>query len=281
MSQARLCPISALVLGFAILMGSVSAAGAAEQAGVTTLWQARWQYVRITPRDGGLPNLHPSRPAKADIRSALAQIKLDPGDGEAVEFLTPEERNFYSDQLAKALNQAGPDQDVVISSIGMRRTLLGLSEPKITTARIFVNQDGLNVIVGETMLDAPNDTSTYTKPDPRLVAFADGSRSGPAHSGAKWKLVANGAGILVKRSDWVAVPASVMAVPEPGSEEAQKQAQTQLNEVQSQVQQLRQQIQAAPPQVEDRLRALDALKTKGLVTPEEYTAKRKQILDSL
>ncbi|MBV5325880.1 MAG: hypothetical protein J0626_11815, partial [Rhodospirillaceae bacterium] len=118
-------------------------------------------------------------PAKAAIRSALAQIKLDQGDGETVEFLTQEERNFYSDQLAKALDKAGPDQDVVISSIGMRRTLLGLSEPKITTTRIFLNQDGLNVIVGETMLDAPNDTSTYTKPDPRLVSFSDGKRSGP------------------------------------------------------------------------------------------------------
>ncbi|MBV5325879.1 MAG: SHOCT domain-containing protein [Rhodospirillaceae bacterium] len=44
---------------------------------------------------------------------------------------------------------------------------------------------------------------------------------------------------------------------------------------------MRQQIQTAPPQVEDRLRALDQLRAKGLVSPEEYSAKRKQILDSL
>ena len=258
------------------------------------MWQARWQYVRLVPRDGGGPNLHPSHLGKAEIRSGLAQLKIDPGDGEAVEVLTVEERNFYAEQLVKALTKAGPDQDVVIASVGMRRTVLGLSEPKLSTTRVFVNGDGLNVIVGETMVDAPNDTNTYTKPDSRLISFADGRRSAPAHDGSKWTLKADGAGVVIKRPDWAVVSAAVMAVPEPGSEEDRKQAQTQLNDVRQQVQQLRRQMEEAPPPaaappvapvqtapIEDRLRALDQLKAKGLITPKEYSAKRQHILDSL
>lgn len=289
MSQDRRSPIYALALGLAVLMTAPPAVQAAEPAG-STLWQSRWQYVRLVPRDGGMPNLHPSHAGKAEIRSALAQVKLDRGDGEPIEVLTGEERSFYADQLVKALDTAGPDQDVVISSIGMRRTILGLSEQKITTARVFVNGDGLNLIVGESLADAPNDTSTYTKPDSRLIFFIDGRRAAPAHPGAKWTLVADGTGVAIRRSDWAVVSAGAMAVPEPGSDDARKKAQSQLNEVQQQVQQMRQQMQAAPPlppavappaAAEDRLRGLDQLKAKGLITPREYGAKRKQILDSL
>lgn len=293
MVQGQRRPIYALALGLAVLMGSPPAVRAAEPAGIT-LWQARWQYVRLVPRDGGGPNLHPSHLGKAEIRSGLAQLKIDPGDGEAVEVLTVEERNFYAEQLVKALTKAGPDQDVVIASVGMRRTVLGLSEPKLSTTRVFVNGDGLNVIVGETMVDAPNDTNTYTKPDSRLISFADGRRSAPAHDGSKWTLKADGAGVVIKRPDWAVVSAAVMAVPEPGSEEDRKQAQTQLNDVRQQVQQLRRQMEEAPPPaaappvapvqtapIEDRLRALDQLKAKGLITPKEYSAKRQHILDSL
>jgi hypothetical protein len=37
----------------------------------------------------------------------------------------------------------------------------------------------------------------------------------------------------------------------------------------------------AKPNVEDRLRQLDGLRDKGLVTPEEYASKRKAILDEI
>ncbi len=297
MPQGRYSSIYALALGLAVFMGTQPAAvQAAEPAGLT-LWQARWQYVRLVPRDGGSPNLHPAELGRAEIRSGLAQLRLDMGDGEAVDFLTPEERGFCADQLVKALAKAGPDQDVVMATIGMRKTFIGLAEQKLTTIRAFVNQDGLNLVVGELQADVPNDTSTYNKPDPRLVSFSDGRRAASLKADAKWKLVANGAGVAVKRSDWATVNATAMATPEPGTPEAEKQVKQQVQELQQQVQQLRQdQRPAAPPALaapvsppaasgpaalEGRLRALDDLKAKGLVTPKEYAAKRKQILDSL
>ena len=298
MSRSGRSPIYVLALGLAMLIGSPPAGHAAEQAGVT-LWQARWQYVRLVPQDGGSPNRHPANLSKAEIRSGLAQLKLDMGGEDKVDLLTPEERVFCADQLAKALARATPDQDVTLSTVGMRKTFIGLSEPKLTTIRAFMAEDGLNLIIGEAQVDPPNDTGTYQKADPRLVSFTDGRRAAPAKANAGWKIIAGGPGLQVKRADWVAVAATAMAVPELGSEEAQKQAQTKLDDVQRQMQQMQQQIQqvqkappaatptaaspaqAAPVSVEDRLRSLDQLKAKGLVTHKEYAAKRKQILDSL
>jgi hypothetical protein len=290
-----------MVLGLAVLAAQPApAAWAADTAAAKTLWQARWQYVRIVPSDGAAPNRHPAHLSKLAIRSGLAQLKVDMGTNEPVEFLTPEERAFYADQLSKALDAAGPDEDVVISTIGMRKTFIGLAEQKVTTTRVFVTDEGLNIVAGEVQRDAPNDTATYHKADPRLVSFADGRRASPAIAGAPWKLV-GGEGVKVARADWAVLRSQAMETPEPGSEEAQKKVQDQVQQMQQQIQVLQQAQKApppatavaplpqpapaaaviSPPKVEDRLRALDELKAKGLVTPKEYAAKRKQIIDSL
>jgi hypothetical protein len=272
-----------LALSLAMLGGALPAAHAADTAS-TTLWEARWQYVRLVPRDGGPPNRHPAPLRKSDIRSALAQIKLDTGGGEPVEFLSPEERDFYADQAGKALAQAGPGQDVVICSIGMRKGVFGLNQPKVTTARLFIDEAGLNVVVGEALTDAPDD-NTYVKVDPRLVSFADGRRSGPARAGSQWKLVGTNPAIAIKRADWAVIPAAVMAVPEPGSPDAQRNVQDQVQQMQQQMQQMKQHMDGPAPlaasTIEQRLRTLDELKAKGLVSPEEYAGKRRDILNAL
>ncbi|EME69475.1 hypothetical protein H261_12964 [Paramagnetospirillum caucaseum] len=277
-----------------MLIGSPPPSASAETAG-TTLWEARWQHVRLVPRDGGGANGHPVNLAKADIRNGLAQLRLDSGNGEPVEMLTADERAFVAEQLSKALAKAGPDQDVSIATIGMRKTILGLNEPRLTTLRAFMGTDGLNLIVGEALSEPPNDTGTYQKVDPRLVSFQEGRRSAPAKAEARWKiLAADKSAVTLRRSDWAAIPATAMAVPEPGSEEAQKQAQGQMEQMQQQMRQMQQQMQqpqkpaaapaappaAPPPAVEDRLRTLDQLKAKGLISQKEYAAKRRQIIDS-
>jgi hypothetical protein len=294
MSRNHRSPIYALVLGCAVLIGSPLHSALAETAG-TSLWEARWQHVRLISRDGGAANSHPITLAKADIRNGLAQLRLDTGDGEPVELLTADERAFVAEQLSKALARATPDQDVSIATIGMRKTILGLNEPRLTTLRAFMGADGLNVILGEALAEPPNDTGTYQKVDPRLVTIVEGRREALARANQRWKILsANTTGITLRRSDWASIPATAMAVPEPGTEAAQKQAQTQLDDMQRQMQQMQQQIKAAPaapapppaatptpsPTVEDRLRTLDQLKAKGLLNPKEYAQKRKQIIDS-
>jgi len=298
MSRNRRSPIYALVLGCAVLAGSPPPPAFAAETTGTTLWEARWQHVRLVPRDGGGGSNHPITLAKADIRNGLAQLRLDTGDGEPVELLTADERAFVAEQLSKALTKAGPDQDVSVATIGMRKTILGLNEPRLTTLRAFVGADGLNLILGEALAEPPNDTGTYQKVDPRLVTIAEGRRSAPAKADSRWKiLAAANSGITLRRSDWAAIPAAAMTVPEPGSEAAQKQAQSQMEDMQRQMQQMQQQMKAAPPApaasaaapvaqspmaptVEDRLRTLDQLKAKGLLSPKEYALKRKQIIDS-
>lgn len=292
MFERHRSPIYALALGLAVLMGSPQSAVHAETAG-TSLWEARWQHVRLIPRDGGAANGHPATFSRNDIRNGLAQLRLDMSGDEPVEMLTADERAFVAEQLAKALAKAGPDQDVSIATIGMRRTFLGLNEPRLTTLRAFVGADGLNLILGEALTEPPNDTSTYQKVDPRLISLAEGRRASPAKAGSRWKLLAApGSAVKSPRSDWAVIPAAAMSVPEPGSEQAQKQAQDQMEQLQRQMRDMQQQVQkapapsAAPPgaapsvTVEDRLRTLDQLKAKGLLTPKEYAQKRKQIIDS-
>lgn len=297
MSPSRRSPIYALAVGLAVLIGSPPTAAHADQAG-TTLWEARWQHIRLIPRDGGTANAQPTQLDKNSIRNGLAQLQLATGSGEPVEFLTAEERAFVAEQLSRALAKAGPDQDVSVATIGMRKTFLGMNEPRLTTLRAFVGEGGLNIIIGEAQAEPPNDTSTYQKVDPRLVTLPEGQRSGPVKAEPGWKLVAAAnSGITLKRGDWATIPASAMTVPEPGTPQAVKQEQDRIEQMQQQMKQMQQQmqqVQTAPPQaapapqatspaqpgVEDRLATLDRLKAKGLITPKEYAAKRKQILDS-
>jgi hypothetical protein len=289
MAQGRQSSLHALVLGLAVLAAIPPSALAAEPAAQGD-WQARWQYVRTVPRDGGEPNRHPAQLSKAEIRAGLFQVRRDGGDGgEAVEVLTPEERSFYADRLSAALAKAGPGEDVLFATVGMRKGPFGLSEQKLTTARLFVDGAGLNLILGESLADVPNDTGTYTRVDPRLVSFAEGRRTASAHAGAVWSLVAGGPGVSLRRKDWVVIGPAAMATPEPGTTEAQKHVEQEVQTLRDQVREIRERRQDPPPVVvaapppaglAERLRLLDDLKAKGLVNAKEYAAKRKQILDS-
>lgn len=289
MIPSRHSPIYALAAGLAVLICSPPPA-MAETAGIT-LWEARLQHVRLIPRDQPGANRHPATPAAAEIRNGLAQLTLEGGDA-PIELLTAEERGFVADQLAKALPKAGAGQDVEIATIGMRRGMLGLGEPRLTTLRVFMAEDGLNLILGEVQAEPPDETSTYRKVDPRLVSFAEGRRAAPARPESGLRLaVAPGSPAVIRRSDWAVLPAAAMAVPEPGSEAARKQAEDRMERVQREVQDIREEVRrqappaASPPAgesrtVEDRLEQLNRLKAKGLITPQEYADKRRRILDS-
>ncbi len=278
--------LAAFVVGMTLL-GPVGPSRPQAATVGQTLWEARGQYVRVVPQDSGSPNLHPAVLSRSEIKSGLSQVVIDPGNGQKMALLTPEQREFYATQLTKALAQARPGDDVVIASHGIRKGGLGLGEKKMTTTRLFVTAEGLNVIVGEALADVPEDTNTLTRVDPRLVSFADGRRGGEARPGAVWSLGGDGPGVTVKRRDWVVISAAAMARPEPGSVEAEQSIERQVKDLQQQIQTLRPQAGSAPlPSVpptsaEDRLRQIDDLRKKGLISPDEYQDRRRAIINSL
>lgn len=249
------------------LLGSLPAAGNEQPL---TLWEARGQHVRLAARDGGEPNSHPARLEGAQIRQSLSLLRLQPKpDGEPVEVFTPDEAEFLSAQLAKAFHKASPDQDVLTATIGLRKTRFGLREPRRTTARVFVENGRLNLILGAALADVPDTDSTLRGVDPRLVEDVVGVRAAAASAPA-WRLVPSDGAVAVKRHDWAVVTLSAVASPMVAPTPAGLA-----------VQGLSPPPPPVPRSIEERLRLLEDLNAKGLVSPEEYALKRKQILDSL
>lgn len=251
----------------AVLLGSLPAAGNEQPL---TLWEARGQHVRLAARDGDGPNSHPADLDRGQVRQSLSllRLKLKPED-EPVELFTPDEAEFLSVQLAKAFQKASSGQDVSTATIGLRKTRFGLREPRRTTARIFIKDGRLNLLLGQAQADVPDTDSTLRGIDPRLVEDVTGARTITGRPPA-WQMVSGGGAVSIKRHDWAVVTLSAVA--------ATTAAPTPADLA---VQGLAPPPPPMPRSIEERLRLLDNLNAKGLLSPEEYGNKRKQILESL
>jgi hypothetical protein len=101
-------------------------------------------FVRIERIESGAPeNAHPFGISIDAMRQKLASVKLkdDP-------IFTSEELDEVVPYLADALKSAGPKEDVTFAVTGSHG-LLGKFSPKtVTTGRVFVHDQRLNVIFG-------------------------------------------------------------------------------------------------------------------------------------
>lgn len=253
------CAIRMAVVTVA-LMGSLPAMGNEQPL---ALWEARGQHIRLVERDGGDSNSHPAQLDRGQIRQAIGLLRLRPAAGvEDSPMFTPEEADFLAVQLSKALGLATQGQDVSTATIGLRKSIFGLREPLKTTARIFVKNGELNVIFGQVQVEVPDTDSTLRGVDPRLVTEVSGKRQSAATPQPGWQLVSGGEAVALKRNDWAVIS-------------LEKLATAGIVEGLSPPAPL-----PMPRSIADRLRLLDELKEKGLVTPAEYGSKRKQIIDA-
>lgn len=248
------------------------------------IWQAGDEFVALANRDDpgsgqGGPNHHPVSLSSRDLRVALATLAVElPGDAKPTTLFGDAELDVLSGQLHAGLERAGKDQDLVFAILGARPLSKAFGTiPVVTTGRVFYGDEGLNLILGMVRADLHGH-------DRRLDPFVPGSRLRPATLPGPVLLGSKEAPHAPNRPDWLVLPVGA----EVKGEAAKENTTTQGAAAHAPAQELPQgNIQAAPPaaaaarKIEDRLMVLDELKAKGVITDEEYRAKRKSILNEL
>ncbi len=243
-----------------------------------TIWQARDQYVKIERQDhpAGVAvsvNLHPADVPADRLRGMLESIEALPrGENKGVRLFNDDELTILSENIHAGLAQAGPDQDVTFAVIGHYPALMGLlKEPMVTTGRVFSRDGELDIIFGDVH------RAVRENEERRLYPFLPGSRGTAAPK--EWRLAAKAGGEPFdrKRPDWITC--SLAAPPSPAVAPPARETGTEQKAAPA--------VSPAKPapagrkSAEERLMILNELHNKGLITDEEYRAKRLEILNEL
>jgi hypothetical protein len=229
------------------------------------------RYVRlVTIETGAGANDHPHSINAQQLQARLAALtatgNLIISDDETPLF-TDDEVAEIATPIAAALSRARPDQDVIFQSAGARGLFRSYSEPSYTTGRLFVKDGKLNLIVGV----------AHERPDASVAEtlrpkYPVGSRNAARQSG--WQLAEEKGERVEGRQDWIALPlgsAPALATPVEAIETAPA----------SEPSPPAQTVDERTREFENRLRVLDDLKARQLITDEEYRQRRQAILEGI
>ena len=248
----RLCSISFALLVFFMLPSTSHASE------VRHLWQSSDQFVALEHQDSlstgpAQANDHPVELTLDRIATILAAINIRATDNDKPEPLfTRTAIQIFAPHLLQGLRQAAPTEDVTFAVIGLHEALYGLAKsPKVTTGRIFYQAGRINIIIGLAQQEVRD------RDDRRLFPFTPGARQKALEGG--WQLLPQPSqkGYNLVRKDWV----------------------TFSDEWQAPV--ARQNVPSKQTTPAERLTTLKELKEKGLISDEEYRAKRQEILNGL
>jgi hypothetical protein len=221
-----------------------------------TQWKlADFTWVKLVPAEPGAPgNAHPAKLTEATLVAALLPVQVSV-EGRDIPVFAKDELAGLTKALLEALSLARPGDDLILLSTHRRGGGV-LNQPQGLTARIFVSEGALNLILHDARLDFMD---RYLA-DGTLPAFAYGSRT--AVSAIDFR----DESALRLRRDWLAIPlAATPAKPATMAPEAQAgkwdaaffEAQTQ------------------------RLKALKRLREEDLLSEAEYQSMRQAILKTL
>jgi hypothetical protein len=267
-----------------------------------TLWRSGQQNVKIERQDtkSGGPNDHPIVLDPDQIKGALAalEVRVKPQEQPISVFIS-QDLDILGKQISEGIAQAGPDQDVTFAVISQRKSLYGFAkERRVTTGRVFYREGKLNIIFGNMLDTVGQYDGTSAKPLTTQNPVFPGSRIRPvSHS---WVLETGPdmrfySGADKIRTDWVVLDLASMAAHEALGMKPAKEEPAMVQEpapAPAPVEQAPVAVQPAQPvqivqppktskTIEERLRILDDLKSKKLITEQEYKAKRANILSDL
>ncbi|MBA2408792.1 MAG: SHOCT domain-containing protein [Gammaproteobacteria bacterium] len=234
--------------------------------------RGNYLYVSRESRDESLasvaPNDHPLDISASQIRVWLRGLEVRPEEGgEPISLVPTEQLSELSATLAQALGDASPDEDVVFHVFRTAGSWFG-SERRVTTARVFYRDDSLNLIFGEL------DDFYSEQIDRDLHPLKPGFRG--TDTDVSGEVIASPQIAFVDgRADWIRLDRSAIA--------AAPVAPRRLAPAP---------VIAAPAasplpkdprwsQLEERLLILDGLRSKGLITEEDYEIKKRELLDIL
>ena len=273
-------PLTAFYRLFVIASASLFTSGLLTSCATTTPaleghayeYQQLHRYVRLEPIEpGSMNNEHPAKISPQSLQAWFSELKATGNVrlGGEISAFTDDELNEVVGHISAALSRARPDQDIAFQSKGSRGIFGKHTAPSFTSGRVFVRNGQLNLILGV----------LHTSPDPYGSEFDDalyqaGSRSGRIETG--WQLSHQGTGQLVDgRGDWVSfamTKAEAVKIPQQPTVSASPEPVDSAQE--SMVDQRSQEIGS-------KLRVLDELKDKKLITEEEYREQRKAILQGI
>jgi len=240
-------------------------------AGTTRTWAfAPFSQLKLTPAEQGAPpNGHPLRVEPAVLAQALGSIRFLAGARETALFV-PEELGPMAAALAEAFALAEPGEDLELMTTRKREAGFFAGSTAVT-ARVFVRDGRLNVIVHDTRLDYRNEYNLEN----RMPTFEYGSR---ARQGS----------VVLKasqahRADWVVLPLEGVPAAAPGPASPAPPGQAPARQAAPQVVVLPAAPAAtpstAPPaSVEEKLKGLKRLREQNLITEEEYARTKQELL---
>ena len=273
------------------------------------LWKSgRNLYIKLVDQEGkaAKPNDQPVTLDSKKVVDALKSLRIRGNYAKAEEpspVFSTQQVQILGQYLAKGLQQARANQDIVFALAQRHRGFLKEETVSYLAGRAFYVDGKLNVIIGD--YDRPADrfqqrASQSMGGGEVQYYFNNGSRG---KSSRFKKAVITGDGISTHddRKDWLLVDVdtasrSYVAMQEQKSRQEGKTAETEAarleaarlaqerREMKLEMARMRKQMKegsAAPKTVEERLQTLEDLKKKGLISEEEYKSKRQQILKDL
>jgi len=226
--------------------------------------QRQWRLhdftrIELVPREPGAPdNLQPVQLQAEALRQQLALLQYSGRSGSQALFASDELAELVG-PLAQALERAGPADDVLLLSTARREGGL-LAPPTAITARLFVQRDGLQLIVHDARFEF-YEAYRGAQIQPHFV-FGSRAAAGPASIAVS--------GTPGRRADWVSI-----ALPSAAAAAAAAAPATMPSKP------LPTDNAQGSDDIERRLETLKRLREKGLITEDEYQQKRRDILQRL
>lgn len=281
------------------------------------IWKEGEQYVGLAAQDAGTtPNQHPAELDVGEVRDALRSLELWEKGGllreeKSTALFTQGQAETLGRYLPEALARAKPNQDALFVVRGYGSIALDtLKEREWTSGRVFYADGKLNLIIGSFKIKKDrgkrNAEASYgVLNDYSDLYFDTGTRK--ERSAKMPGRVVSTIGVSFAggegggRPDWIIIDVAKAAVAyreglipedEKKREMSARQEAAKLTlerrQMREEMARLRQELKAlqagggaSAQSVEERLATLQELKTKALISDEEYQRRRAEILGDI
>jgi len=271
-------------------------------------------YFKLTDQDDSKfgKNDHPIKLEQKDLINALSALEYTDtsilGAETIVSVFSYSQIRILAEYISKGLSDAKSDQDIIYAIGGSSKKFIVLTKKSYTSGRVFYKDGKLNILIGEYNFTRSEAMEKELDPSGRGDVNYNFNHGHRTKSANKFESPIIGIPGVVqrapkgkKRSDWIqidiklAADAFIAAKKQKenpqiqGSQalkvEAAKLAK-QRREMRAEMARLRKDMSkqnnsSTTKSIEERIKTLDELLTKDLISKEEYAVKRKEILNDI